>query len=291
MEKLKISVFGGSGFVGKRFCEIFTDQTIKIPRNKYEPETPDILFLISTVDNYNIYTNPQLDIDTNLKTLIAVLDKCKNKYIDKGKKVNFNFVSSWFVYGCTDPLPAKEENHCDPRGFYSITKRCGEQLLVSYCETFGINYRIFRLANVIGEDDLKVSKRKNALQYLIMKLLNNEDINLYHGGDTIRDYIYVDDVCYAMELCIKKGELNDIVNIGSGIPYKFIDLLGYCKKHLNSNSQFNDIDPTEFHKIVQVKDFYLDITKLNDLKFKQRTSIFEALDKILCAYRDKFQAN
>ena len=141
-----ISVFGSSGFIGNKFCEKFDCH--RIGRNDIViPEgTTKIVYFISTDDNYNIFSNPFLDIETNLIHLIKVLEECK------GKDIEFIFISSWFVYGDTE-LPANENSCCNPRGFYSITKRTAEQLLESYCKTFGLKYKIIRLANVIGKDD------------------------------------------------------------------------------------------------------------------------------------------
>ena len=70
-------------------------------------------------------------------------------------------------------------------------------MLKSYCRTFDINYRILRLCNVYGDSDKGVSKKKNALQYLISQLQQNKDIDLYNDGMFYRDYMYVDDVCLA----------------------------------------------------------------------------------------------
>jgi len=269
----KMSVFGATGFIGSRFCEMYPENIIKIDRNDYVPKTNDILYFISTTDNYNIFSNPELDIETNLLILIKVLKNCK-----KGDTINF--VSSWFVYGDT-PLPAKEDAYCNPKGFYSITKRTAEQILISYCQTMEINYRIFRLSNVIGETDKGVSKKKNALQYLISEMKNNNDINLYHGGNFIRDYTYVNDICSGIALSIEKSNLNSIVNVGSGNAYNFLELMNYCKNKLNSNSKFNTIEPTDFHKIVQVKDMYLDTEKLKLLGFVPKYSVYDALDIII----------
>ena len=61
----------------------------------------------------------------------------------------------------------------------------------------------------------QVSKKKNALQYLVNKLKENGPIELYDNGDVYRDYIYVDDVVDAINLIIKKGSANEIYNIGN----------------------------------------------------------------------------
>ena len=161
----KINVFGGTGFIGGRFCELYTNDVVKNDRNDYIPQTDNILYFISTIDNYNIHKDLHIDIDTNLTILMDVLTHIKER-----PNTIFNFVSSWFVYGQNDKIPFKEDDlECNPTGFYSITKRSAEQLIISFCNTFGVKYRIFRLANVLGEGDMKISKKKNALQFLRKK--------------------------------------------------------------------------------------------------------------------------
>ncbi len=276
-----ISVFGSTGFIGTRFCQLYPNEIYKMNRDDYNPKSSNVLYLISTIHNYNVFDDPHLDINTNLNVLINVLENCKNK------DVVFNFVSSWFVYGKTDTLPATEESYCNPKGFYSITKRTAEQLIVSYCKTFNIKYRIFRLANVYGESDQSVSKQKNALQYLINEIINNRDINLYDGGKHIRDFIYIDDVCNAIKICTEKADVNSIINIGNGRPYQFLDLMSYVKEKVDSKTDFIHVKPTDFHNIVQVKNMYLDVSKLRNLGFKPKYSIEQGLDKIIEHYQTK----
>ena len=153
----------GKGFVGTHYSSMY--ECIINDRNDLTPKTNNILYTISTTDNYHVRTNPYIDIETNLTTLIRILENCKDK------DITFNFISSWFVYGQNDRTPFKEDDlSCNPTGFYSITKRCAEQLIISFCNTYGIKYRIFRLANVLGEGDQKISKKKNALQFLIKEI-------------------------------------------------------------------------------------------------------------------------
>ena len=208
MERL-INVLGGKGFVGSRYRELTENVVINAKYDYNVKDDSEVVYFISTVDNYNVLTNPYIDIETNLIHLIRVLENCKNKNIE------FIFISSWFVYGETE-TPARETSPCYPKGFYSITKRTAEQLLISYCETFGIKWRIIRLGNVLGKGDKKVSKKKNALQYLINEIKENRDINLYDGGDLYRDYIHVDDVVQAINLIIEKGEIGEIYNVANG---------------------------------------------------------------------------
>lgn len=280
--KPKVSVFGASGFIGGRFCDMYNDRVLKMDRDDYVSKTNQILYFISTIDNYNVHSNLHIDIDTNLSVLMDVLGK-----IDKNdKNLVFNFVSSWFVYGKNETMPFNEETSiCNPTGFYSITKRCAEQLLISFCETFDIKYRIFRLANVLGEGDLKISKKKNAAQFLIRQVVNNEDVELYNGGTAIRDYIYVDDVCKAILHCMDNAPVNEIINIGNGKPYKLIDIVEEAIIQSNSVSNINKITPPHFHKVVQVENSYLDISKLKSYGFESETDMNEIINKLIKHYQ------
>lgn len=278
-----ISVFGSSGFIGSRFCNLYPEEIIKINKFDYNPHTRNILYLISTVDNYNVHNNLHVDIDTNLKVLMNVLEN-----IPKNSDTVFNFVSSWFVYGKNNEIPFHEDNsHCNPTGFYSITKQCAEQLLISFCETFNIKYRIFRLANVLGEGDVKISKKKNALQYLIKEITHNRDVELYYGGKVLRDYIYVDDVCNAIKHCMDYAPTNQIINIGNGEPFMFGDLIEGAIKYSNSTSKIVHINPTNFHNIVQVRHSYLDVTKLHSYGFISKYDINTIIHKLVDFYIKK----
>lgn len=271
---MKYSVFGGTGFVGGNYCKMFPTSTIRINRTSRMPRTKDILYFISTVDNYNVFDDLTLDVDTNLKILCEVLKNCKEE------GTVFNFISSWFVYGDTE-LPAKETSICGPKGFYSITKRCAEQLLISFCETYKVNYRILRLCNVYGKGDGKISKKKNAIQYMINLLRNNEDVFLYENGSPVRDVMHKDDVCRAINLVVEQGDLNQIYNIGTGQPTRIYDIISLAKTYLNSTSEIKSIETPEFHKIVQSKDFWMDTTKLKKIGFEQQINLKEGI-KLLC---------
>lgn len=278
-----ISVFGGTGFIGSRFCELYEDSVIKIDRDDYVPKSNNILYFISTVDNYNVHNNLHVDIDTNLSVLMKVLSN-----IDTDSDVTFNFISSWFVYGKNNEIPFREDlSKCEPTGFYSITKRCAEQLLISFCQTHNIKYRIFRLANVLGQGDTKISKKKNALQFLIKEIVHGNDVPLYYGGEVLRDYIYVDDVCDGIKLCMDNSPPNELINVGSGKPYRFLDLIEMTLDYAGSSSKIIEIEPTKFHDIVQVRHSYMDISKLNSYGFKKIYNIELVIRDLVDFYEDQ----
>jgi nucleoside-diphosphate-sugar epimerase len=191
---------------------------------------------------------------------MKVLRQCKSS------PVTFNFISSWFVYGETE-MPATEESNCYPNGFYSITKRCAEQLLISYCETFGIKYRILRLANVAGYGDKKASPQKNALQHMINELKAGRDVNVYDGGNLYRDYIHVNDAARAIKLIMEKGEVNTTYNVGNGQPLLFKDMIEYAKELIGGEGKLVPIEIPDFHRTVQVRSMWMLSDKLKSLGY------------------------
>jgi len=272
--QLSLSIFGGTGFIGSRFCDLSKQRCVLLDREARDPASNNIVYFISTTHNYHVFDDLKKDINTNLIILMEVLSSIKEK-----DNIVINFISSWFVYGEAS-LPAHEDDCCQPKGFYSITKYAAEELLVSFCKTYGVKYRILRLSNVYGSGDNGISKKKNALQYLISEMKNNNPINLYHGGNFYRDYMHIDDICRAIDLCIESGPFNEVINIGSGEKIKFRNVIEIAKKELNSYSEITTIPAPKFHKIIQVKDFYMDVSKLKKLGFSPRINIKKGIKDI-----------
>ena len=282
-----VNVFGGKGFVGSEFIRTTKTPWIVNNRDDYEVRSDNVVYFISTVDNYNVHRDSLLDINTNLVVLMKVLDSFRSYSEKTGNKGCFNFISSWFVYGQDSGFGEgsrgiPETDPCDPKGFYSITKRCAEQLLMSYCETFNLNYRILRLANVLGKEDKKVSAKKNALQYLLGEIAANRPVDLYDSGYFYRDYVDVRDCARAIDLVINRGELNSIYNIGNGRPIIFRDILRYARDAMDSASELRTIEQKEFHKKVQSsRSFFMDNTKLRDLGYRPDYTIQQTVDDII----------
>lgn len=268
----KISVYGSTGFIGKTFCTMFSDNIIPIPRDERKPKSDNILYLISTTSNYNVLEDVTLDVRTNLNVLMETLDHCRSK------NITFNYVSTGFVYG-PDIQYAKEDDLCDPRGFYSITKRAAEQLIISFCQVYEVKYRIMRIANVYGHDKT-ISAKKNVLGFLVELMRHNEPITLYNDGNDLRDYMHVDDVCRALKLVVDNGEVNSIYNIASGNAITFRSIIEFCKKSLRSESELLSIETPRFNQLVQAKNFALNADKLKALGFKQKIPLHEGLQNL-----------
>ncbi len=285
----KISVYGGFGFVLGEFCRQFNYETIRIPKHEVVPSTNKILYGISTSSNYNIFDSPTLDVETNLVHLMEVLDA---GYKTFGKNFEFTFLSSWFVYGkpefdMVSSFPMTEESPCNPVGFYSITKRTAEQLLISYCETFGIKYKILRLCNILGAKDHKVSSKQNALQFIIDRIVHNEPIELYDFGEFYRDYMDVRDCARAIRLCLDFDKYK-IINVSNGKSSKFVDLVKMAAKLSESTSFVGDqLHRPDPKSIVQAKDIFISNAKLLETGYSPKYTIDQTIGDIILSYKGK----
>ena len=125
---------------------------------------------------------------------------------------------------------------------------------------------------MVGPFDVKASAKKNALQYLVDEMKAGRDINLYNGGSLIRDYSHVGYIVEGIQFLLENGEYNEIYNLGSGHPTVFRELIEEVATRIKYKGTIRSMEPTDFHKIVQVKDMYLDISKLLTLGFKPKKS-------------------
>lgn len=251
---------------------------------KSDLQGADIIYhCASTVDNYNVLTDPYIDVNTNINGTVRILEICK----DLEKKPKIIFLSTFFVYGNVyekTKQPVNELTITDPLAIYPATKLCVESIIRLYKRLYDIPYLICRLTNVFGEHENFDNKKKGALNYLIMKAIKNEDINVYKSGNFYRDYVYVDDVVSALLFLEQQAE-NDIFLIGFGTPVRFKDLMDYIIVESGSQSKVTQIEPPEFHKAVGITDFVADISKIQNLGWRAKIDYKEGVRRIIKEYR------
>lgn len=285
-----LSLLGGTGFILGTYARLNAAAVYVEPRASTFPSYDNVLYGISTVSNYHpLHGDLYTDVNTNLVHLMNVLPNVRGR---------FTFLSSWFTAGSNNwghhpAWRAKEEHLCNPKGFYSATKLCAEQLIESYVRTVNevgatslsgpTSYQILRLSNVIGNDP-RAGKQKNALEYLLSLVVSNKDVPVYEGAN-YRDYLHVEDTCAAIECVMDKGLPNQIYNVGRGESHKLEDIIQYAIDKTGSSAKIVRIPVPPFHQIVQVPDFFMDVNKLRSLGFTPKYSIWESVDKVLAGLK------
>ena len=249
-----VNLFGATGYIGTVYQQ--RHPVIIQARDDLIPQHNKILYMISTNHNHHLPNNVWIDVDTNITLLLRVLERCREL-----ENAEFNFVSSWFVYGDCDK-PATENSLCDPRGFYSVTKRTAEQLLQEYCACHGIPWRILRLCNVVGGHDISSSRFKNALHSSLLRLITHQDVQLAASGSFYRNYLHVQDVCDAINFVINDAPLNEIFNIASDQSVTMIEIMDFAQRCIQSRSQIHQ-DPS-----TPVINCFMDNSRLRDLGWR-----------------------
>lgn len=243
-----------------------------------------IYHLASTVDNYNVLTDPYIDMNTNIRGTIHLLELCK----ELPKKPKFVFSSTFFVYGNQyekQHKPITEESPTDPLALYPATKLCAEHVIKLYGKLYSIPYLICRFTNVYGEHESFANKKKGALNYLIMQAIRGETLPIYKGGNFYRDYVHVSDVVEALLFLDRKNSINDTYLIGYGEPVLFKKMIDYLINITGSLSSIQQIDPPDFHRIVGINNFVADISKIKSLGWTPAVDYKTGIQRIVDYYK------
>ena len=272
--------------IKKRGVKVITKDLLDI--NEADIKGQDIIYhCASTVDNYHVLTDPFIDVETNIKGTIKLLEACKNL----SKKPKIIFFSTFFVYGNIydqTKVPIIEESRTEPLALYPATKLCAESIIKLYSRLYRIPYIICRLTNVYDEHEDYNNKKKGALNYMVMLAVKGEPLLIYRGGNFYRDYIYLDDVIDAVQFLESKNVSNDTYLIGRGKPVLFRDMVNYLHKLTGKKSEINEIEPPEFHRVVGITNFVADTSKINRLGWKSKIDYKEGIKKIIRAYRGDY---
>lgn len=176
-------------------------------------ETADYVFhLASSSTPANANVDPIADVKTNLIATLGMLELFRNWPARR-----LIFVSSGgTVYGPSDETPIPETAPTNPISAHGIHKVAIEKYLALYRHLYGLDYIVLRVSNPYGPMQL-ARKNQGVIAAFIQRALANEPIEIWGNGESIRDFIYVDDVVAAlMSAALHKGT-SRLFNVGSGV--------------------------------------------------------------------------
>ncbi len=153
---------------------------------------------------------------TNVEGVYQLLSVAKEK---KVKKVVL--ISTDEVYGSREKGSAVETDHINPRNPYSASKSAGELMGMAFYHSFGLPVVITRGCNTYGPYQYP----EKVLPLFITNALENKPLPLYKGGElNVRDWLYVDDHCRAVDIVMRKGTPGEIYNISAGFEKQNIEI-------------------------------------------------------------------
>lgn len=245
---MKIFVTGGAGFIGSNFIYHMLDKhpnyqivcldsltyagnmetledALKNPNFKFvkiditdrenifklfESEKPDIVVNFAAESHVDrSIVNPEVFLKTNILGTQVLMDACRKYGIQR-----YHQVSTDEVYGDL-PLDRPdlfftEETPIHTSSPYSASKASADLLVLAYHRTYGLPVTISRCSNNYGPYHFP----EKLIPLMIANVLNDKPLPVYGDGKNVRDWLYVEDHCSAIDLIIHNGRVGEVYNIG-----------------------------------------------------------------------------
>ena len=149
---------------------------------------------------------------------------------------------------------------------------------------YGLDTLIFRITNSFGPREQHIPN-KNAINFLIYKAFQNEEITIYDEGNFFRDIIYVSDVVSGIKTIMEKGKSGNLYWISSGIQTWFYELGNWLNKITASPVKY--IESPQYAKKVDVGNFVVDNSKLKSLGWEIKTPIYDGIKNTLDYFKSQ----
>ena len=292
---MNIIVTGGAGFIGGNFCHYMTkkypeDTILCIDKLTYagnletlapimdkpnfkffqadiadresiykifQEEKPDIVVNFAAESHVDrSITDPEVFLRTNIIGTSVMLDACREYGITR-----YHQVSTDEVYGDL-PLDRPdlfftEDTPIHTSSPYSASKASADLLVQAYARTYKLPCTISRCSNNYGPYHFP----EKLIPLIISNVLNDKKVPVYGKGENVRDWLYVEDHCIAIDLIIRKGTVGEVYNIGGHnektnleVVKTVLDKLGKSEELISyvSDRPGHDrryaIDPAKIHK-------------------------------------------
>ncbi len=172
--------------------------------------------------------NPGVFLYANVIGTGILLDACRKYGIER-----FHQVSTDEVYGDL-PLDRPdlfftEETPLHTSSPYSASKASADLLVLSYYRTYKLPVTISRCSNNYGPYQFP----EKLIPLMISRAINNQTLPVYGKGENVRDWLYVEDHCIAIDLVVRKGHVGEIYNIGGHNERTNIEVVKTILKVLN----------------------------------------------------------
>lgn len=292
---MKIVVTGGAGFIGGNFVHYMLEQhpedriicldaltyagnletladVMENPKFKFvkgditdrrrvyelfEAEKPDVVVNFAAESHVDrSIEHPEIFLQTNILGTSVLLDACRKYGIER-----YHQVSTDEVYGDL-PLDRPdlfftEQTNLHTSSPYSASKASADLLVQAYHRTYGVPVTISRCSNNYGPYHFP----EKLIPLMIANALADKKLPVYGTGENVRDWLYVEDHCHAIDLVICKGRVGEVYNIGGhnertnmqvvktvlqelGKPESLIEHVADRKGHDRRYA----IDPTKIHE-------------------------------------------
>lgn len=173
-------------------------------------------------------TGPEPFIKTDVFGTFTLLEASRNFDIKR-----YIQISTDEVYGSIAEGSFKEDDSLNPSSPYSASKAGADMLTIAYYKTYGLPVVITRSSNNYGPYQYP----EKLIPVLIIRALHNKSLPIYGDGSNVRDWLYVEDNCRAIDLVRKKGKEGEIYNIATNEEKRNIDVAKLILKYLKKSEK------------------------------------------------------
>ena len=330
--KKSLLITGGAGFIGSNFVSYWSnkypkDKIFVIDKLTYAGNINNILDLvnkkkvifiegdicnsflireileennISYLVNFaaethvdNSIKNPENFIKTNINGTYNLLNSFKSHWEKRDKPENMRFlqISTDEVFGSLDltDTPFNEKSSYEPRSPYSASKASGDHLSKAWFNTYGVPIIISNCSNNYGPYHFP----EKLIPLTITNILKNKAIKIYGDGKNIRDWLFVNDHCSALDKILTSGKIgsnyciggdNEITNIELvNIICEIIDSKKILKTNFSSKNLITFIRDRPGHDLR----YSIDSTKLRkEFNWEPEIKLKDGLEKTINWYLD-----
>ncbi len=315
---MKILITGGAGFIGCNFVyymlnkyknyEIVCLDALTYAGNLKSLDTamrnPNFKFIKGSISDKDfvdsVFKKEQFDIVVNFAAESHVDRSIENPFIfletnvmgtacllEASKKYNikrYHQVSTDEVYGdlpldrpdlfFTEDLPLTTSSP------YSASKASADLLTLAFHRTYGLPVSISRCSNNYGPYQFP----EKLIPLMIVRALENQSLPVYGQGLNVRDWLYVEDHCKAIDMIIHKGRIGEVYNVGGHNERRNIDVVKTVLSQLSKPESL----------ITYVKDraghdlrYAIDPTKIyTELGWEPETEFNDGMNKTIQWYLD-----
>ena len=247
----------------------------------FEEEHPDMVVNFAAESHVDrSIENPEVFLDTNIKGTAVLMDACRKYGIKR-----YHQVSTDEVYGdlpLDQPGPVLYRRDSDPH--QQPVQLLQRQVLTFWfwltISTYGLPVTISRCSNNYGPYHFP----EKLIPLMIANALNDKPLPVYGKGENVRDWLYVEDHCKAIDLIIHNGRVGEVYNIGGHNEMKNIDIVKIiCKELGKPESLITYVSDRKGHDMR----YAIDPTKIhNELGWLPETKFADGIKKTIQWYLD-----
>jgi len=204
-------------------------------------------------------------IDTDMKGVYVLLEASRKVGVER-----FVQISTDEVYGSIHTGSFRETDPLNPRNPYAASKAGGDRLAYSFFVTYGVPVIITRASNNYGPYQYP----EKLIPLFVTNAIEGKKLPLYGDGRQVRDWLYVEDHCRAIELLLEKGTPGEVYNIGAGNEHENIETVRIILDELGKpESIIEHVKDREGHD----RRYSLDWTKLRSLGWEPQVGYEEGI--------------